>query len=176
MNSLLIGISLATTFIGLAVHILWWRIRRPADDVRALALVMGVLPLLLSVTSYWFFLAGPALLPGTLTGQIVPAAALAIMHGFIALVYMSCYTAAQAASPTVLIVLLARHDPAGVTKEYIESHLTDDLVCGNLVQAAIHEKFVAEVDGALVLDSRGRGLRKMGRIARKLAGLSAPGG
>lgn len=176
MTCLLIGIGIATTLVGLVAHIIYWRIRRPADDVLALALFVGMIPLILSSIAYLHYFTVTATSAWLDLNQLLPLGALAIMHMIFALVYMSAYTAAQAASPTVLIVLLAQNDHAGTTKKDIEGHLTDDLVCGNLVQAAIHEKFVTEQNGNLVLGGRGRVLLILGRLARKLAGLSAPVG
>jgi len=174
MNPFIIAIGVVTTLAGLVVHIVWWRIKRPADDVLALAVVMGILPLILTFVASCLLPASPGISSVSVLDRVVQLGALSIMHLFIALVYMSCYTAAQAASPTVLMVLMAKNSPHGITKEEIEKHLTDDLVCGNLVQAAIHERFVIETHGVLTMGHRGKLLRRMGRTARKLVGLAAP--
>lgn len=174
MTLSLIALAVATTLLGIAVHIVWWRLQRPVDDTRALTIVVGWVPLGFSVASTLAF-SSPGRPPVLSAGYFLLLGALAVLHGLFALVYMSCYTAAQAASPTVLIVLAASA-PEGVTRAQLESRLTDDLVCGDLVQAAIDEKFVELKEGRLHIGRLGRGLLSMGRLVRKLAGLAAPRG
>lgn len=175
MTLSLIAVVIGATLAGVVVHIIWWRIQRPVDDALSLAVIVGVGPLLLSVAAT---LSRPTLAcaPEFSLQYLILLGALALLHGLFALVYMSCYTAAQAASPTVLIVLSAANTRGGITREELESRLTDDLVCGDLIGAAIDEKFVELKNGQLTIGHRGRGLLAMGRRVRRLAGLAKPVG
>lgn len=172
----IIGLSLFTTALGLAAHIGWWRISRPRDDAAVLLLLMGVLPWVLTVAGA---LAGGWIPTGvgdflsTILEVMVP---LVLLHTLIAFVYMSCYTAAQAASPTVLIMLACLGRPEGLTREQLLSTLDDSLLCGDLVEAGLDEKLIATEDERLVLAPRGRFLLKLGRTLRNFLKLHEPVG
>ncbi len=147
MTLFLIAIAVGATLAGVVIHIAWWRLQRPVDDARALAFIVGLVPLAFSVTST-LVMSLPDRPPLLSLGYLLLLGALSMLHGLFALVYMSCYTAAQAASPTVLVVLLARNSGRGVSQAELADRLTDDLVCGDLVQAAVDEKF-ADLHGGL---------------------------
>lgn len=175
MTYSMLAIAIIATLVGIAAHIVWWQIRRPADDTLALAIVVGLGPLVMSLSAT-MVISCTTVPPSLSVEFLATIAAISILHGVLALIYMSCYTAAQAASPTVLIVLLAANSEQGVTKEELEKYLTDDLLSGALVHAAIDEKFVDLRNGGLHIGRRGRWLLTMGRLVRKLAGLGSPVG
>jgi hypothetical protein len=170
MTLTILALVLGTTILGIIIHVIWWRIKRPKDDVLALAFATIAIPF----GANWIMCSriNPSLwVPHTLNIEcLLSIAALGIIHFFVGFYYMGCYTGAQAASPTVLILLMADNKSEGVTKEEIETKLTDDIVCGNLVEAAIHERFIIDEKNKLTVGPRGRLLLSFGRTARKLVG------
>jgi hypothetical protein len=175
MTVSVIGLSLLATAIGLAFHVLWWRVRRPRDDAAVLFFLMGGLPWLLTAGVLLLYLqqTGADELQNTFLSILLP---LGLINTLIALVYMSCYTAAQAASPSVLIILACLGRPDGISREELLLTLDNDLLCGDLVQAGLDEKLIVAHNDRLELAPRGRFLLKLGRTLRRFLRLHDPVG
>lgn len=156
--------TLTSSFlIGLAAHIVTWRVRRPKDDAATLMHLIVTLPLAVSVL---------AILSKGQTGMdALNAAGLAVMfHVGTGFTYMSLYTASQAASPTALVLIaLARHKNTGLTIEQINELFTTDQLAGNSIHSAIDEGFLLESGKKLALGPRGASLiRVCGGLRRIL--------
>lgn len=166
----LLIVSFAATLVAIPIHVIWWRWRRPADDVSALFLLLCILPFL-SVAAWHVF----NVLPVTITiawafETLLTVAALATLHATLASVYINSYAAVQAASPTVL-VLLTCDSRDGATKDELRAVVSDDLACRALVHAGLDEGFFGKTSDRLHLAARGRTLIRFGRMFREFLGL-----
>jgi hypothetical protein len=151
-----------------AVHVIWWRLHRPSDDLRALALVMIVGPLAVTV--------GTGLLWGGIDLSQTAFSAMASVS--LGLAYLCWYPAAQAASPTMLLTLLAaRKGTEGVSREEMEAALPEERLVNESVENLFHERFVRlDPEGRLWLDKRGRRTLHVIRFLRRSCGLQDPRG
>jgi hypothetical protein len=149
--------------IGFVIHVLWWRLSRPLDDFRALVLC---------------FLAGPAgsaILLSPLLGQLFSAReifATVLVTIFFGSTYIMLYPAAQAASPSMLLVLqIAQAGPVGELRESLGMVLDSEVLCRKSVDNLVHERFADEVEGNLIIAPRGAFLLKFLTTWRGLLGL-----
>jgi hypothetical protein len=133
-----LGAALASLAVLALVHLVLWRVRRPAGQyVALLGLAAGVLVAALAVRS--------ALDTGT---DWTPARTLDYLNQItlftvLALAYISTYSAVQADSPTMTILLrIAAAGPGGLTRRELSDDLIDevlviprlnDLVIGGMV-------------------------------------------
>ena len=166
----ILALVLVTTILGIIIHVIWWRVKRPKDDILALTFSTIALPFFLTCIIWYQIKPLEWSMKSATLEDLTQLIALAIIHFFAGFYYMGCYTAAQAASPTVLILLMSNQTTHGTTKIAIEKKLTDELVCGNLVEAAIHERFIIYKYQRLDLGLGGQLLLAFGRTARKLVG------
>ena len=163
----LLAIFLAALATGVAIHIIVWRISRPKDDAAALFKLVVILPLVGSCLGALFLLRLGGL-------ELVDALLLAgIFHLGTGFVYMSLYTASQAASPTSLILLrLAQARSDGLDEAEVVEQFTWQQLSGDSVQSAIDEGFLSGAsDGALSLAPRGRALLRTCSTLRRFIGL-----
>lgn len=170
MTFQLLFASLIATLAAIPIQVLWWRWRRPADDVTALIALFCLLPFL-GVASWHIIDTFPATITSNWLVQVlITVGALAILHGTLGLAYVNSYAAVQAASPTVL-VLLACDSREGASGEELRALIADDLACRALVRAGLDEGFFGSKSGCLHLKTRGRTLVRIGRRFRDFLGL-----
>jgi hypothetical protein len=153
--------------IAFILHVAWWNVSRPADDLRALALCMATVPL---------FVAGAFLL---LSPADTAGLALALVMAWaMGIAYLFWYPAAQAASPTMLITILAqRAGKNGISAAAIAKAIPDEVLTGETLQNLFHEKFATiQSQGKVHLGPRGRRTLFIIRILRRCAGLAEPKG
>ena len=154
---LLIGMSSAF-LAGFLFHIVWWRIRRPRDDARALFFCVVAAPALLTSAGA---LSSAELLPLVL-----------IFHICTGFTYMGLYTAAQAASPTSLILLfLGQRGDAGALRALLHETFTTSQLSGDSLEASLNERFLVEDAGGLRLAARGTVLVSSSNLLRGFLGL-----
>lgn len=150
MTPILFILLTGSFLAGLILHILVWRIRRPVDDATALLHFVTTLPAVLSGCAIWA--SGWFSSPLNATG-------LALMfHAGTGFTYMSLYTAAQAASPTSLVLLALARQEKGMTELEIRELFTTDLLSGNSVRSSIDEGFLHLDGDQLSLAPRGSSL------------------
>ncbi len=162
-------LAAAAFLAGFAVHVALWRFRRPSDDLRALAAVILVGPALLATAG------GTFLLPES-TGTETAFAALGALS--LGLAYLCWYPAAQAASPTMVLTLLAgRAGDRGVTRREMEAALPEDRLVNEGLENLFHERFARiDPEGRLWLDKRGRRTLYLIRSFRRGCGFRDPHG
>ena len=121
MSVLLWGLGIPTAV--LLLQICWWRVRRPANDVKVLAgLLIAALALLVIL----------CLVPASVTGALrLPQGLLASLYalalaGAVSLLYLITYAGLDAKSPSTLIVLAAEESDGGITSREAESLFTDE--------------------------------------------------
>lgn len=106
----------------LLLQICWWRVRRPASDLKVLA---GLLIASLGVLAV-LCLASPWLPIGLLLPRGLFAALYALsLAGAVSLLYLITYAGLDARSPSTLIVLAAHRSEEGITHADAESLFTD---------------------------------------------------
>lgn len=154
MSIFFLSVLLTSFAAGLLIHVIVWRMRRPKDDAAALFIVVVLLPLLGSC-------AGASLLTSLRSLQLVDALFLAcIFHFGTGFMYMSLYTASQAASPTSLILLrMAQAGPDGISETELCEQFTSQQLSGGSVRSGIDEGFLLDAgDGKLLVAARGKAL------------------
>lgn len=164
-NVFLFGTGLVLA--GWFIHLLWWRVARPKDDLKALAVCLLLVPAVLSFaillfgwldSTGWFLTVVLALGLGT--------------------AYIFWYPAAQAASPTMLITILAyQAGKDGITESMLKDRLSEKVLSGNSIDSLLHEKFARQDGGeGLVLAPRGRRTLTVIQLLRRSAGFHNPKG
>ena len=164
MTLLAILFGVVLFFLGFAVHVAWWRMSRPADDIRALLLSFILGPLILAIIP-------PVLSPQYLSWRETLAAMMVAVA--IGAFYIMWYPAAQAASPTMLLVLeVARAaSGGGATRERLREAFNDELLCRQSIANLVHEQFAEERNGNLTVAPRGAFLLRMLNTWRGFLGL-----
>lgn len=167
MSLAVIGLGILFWMIAFVVHVVVWWIRRPSDDLKALALIMVGLPLLQT---------GPALVMFE-----VPAMDLFFsiaLSWSIGATYLFWYPAAQAASPTMLLcILIGAKGKQGEETGVIKSAISGDLLTRETFQNLFAERFASlEEPDSVTLASRGRRTLYVISALRALAGFKEPRG
>jgi hypothetical protein len=92
--------------------------------------------------------------------------------------YVFWYPAAQAASPTMLVTILAgQAGKKGVTGEILKEALSEETLSGNSLQSLLDERFARQDDsGCLQLAPRGKRTLFIIRLLRRSAGFGDPKG
>ena len=152
---------------GWLVHLAWWRIARPVDDLRALAVCMVLVPAALLAATFFLGFTDPV---GLLLSLL--------LAGCLGSAYIFWYPAAQAASPTMLMtVIAARAGDRGCTGEAFRKQLPEELLSGNSLDSLVGERFASEdMDGRIRLAPRGRRTLVLIRLLRHSAGFDDPKG
>jgi hypothetical protein len=153
--------------VGWVLHVIWWRVSRPSDDLRALTICLLLISSTISLGFYAMDLLDGIGLFLTL-----------ILCLSLGIAYIFWYPAAQAASPTMLITIIAAESGRkGFGKETMRQRLSEDLLSGNSLDSLLDEQFAEEDDaGHLQLASRGRRTLAMIRLLRHAAGFADPKG
>ncbi len=129
----------------LLLHIAVWRIAHPSRHALVLLAV--------------FFLPLPAfalLFMKVLLGAWPDLAAIAVLHIALSCAYIQIYPAAQAFSPTLVMLILAKRSmPHGLTRVELQSKLNDDFFLGARIKDLLDAGLVAEDQGRLVLTRQG---------------------
>jgi hypothetical protein len=167
MSLAVIGFGIAFWAAAFLVHVVVWWIRRPADDLKVLGLIMGGLPLIQ---------AGPALVMFE-----VPAMDLffsILLSWSIGATYLFWYPAAQAASPTMLLCLLiGAKGKQGEEARAIKSVISGDLLTRETFHNLFSERFATlEGPDSVKLAPRGRRTLHVISALRALAGFKEPRG
>ncbi len=158
MCALIIG-GLALFVLSLAIHVIVWRIRRPES-------YRGWLPALIMIF-------GPV--AGGLAWLTVPAplplAAVLLLHGSLAAVYIIGYTLVTAFSPSVELLKLLDRTPGGTPISALRlpglaGALTNDRL-DNLAGAGL----IRQAGGQVQLDDRGVQLTRLVLLYRHAIGL-----
>ena len=160
-----IALGSALFCAGFVGHVLWWRYWRPRDDIRALVTSLFVLPTALATGLY----AG-GIIPA-LTARETLGAALVILA--IGATYIMYYPAAQAASPTMLMVLkIAQSGATGIKRADLLGAFDEELLCKRGIELLGHERFAEERNGKFQVAPRGAFLLRMLNLWRGALGLS----
>ncbi len=168
MRAVVLLTALVTLGCAFAVHVVWWRTSRPKADLPAMLglflIAPGILYLVVAMTG--------AL--GVLSP--VECAAAFVLHAALASAYVQTYPAAQAQSPTLVILLAIGAAPAGLDR----SALVARLDASGLVRARVEDlerNALLRRDGdRIVLTLPGLVLARAFVVYRSFVGLRPGGG
>lgn len=161
---------------ALAIHLCWWRVRRPARAVRSLCALFA------GVAAAW--LTAFAMLPalGVAASTLGPRSIwelvyVALLYVSLCLVYLITYIGIEAESPSVLILCAARRaGPEGLARADLSGAVSDaemiDSRLLNMQQAGV----VRCVDGRYSLTGYGRAYLAFYLLPRFLMGVTRKGG
>lgn len=153
--------------IALAAHIVWWRVRRPRSDIAALLLVLLVAPVTLCI-GLWY---------RSRPFDGVDLLAALLLHVSLASAYIQTYPAAQAASPSLQILLgLGARRADGLTLDELSAHFSQDHLVGARLDDLLANKLVRPVEGGYALSASATALVRFFVAFRALLGLREKGG
>ncbi len=157
-------VAFGLSFVGLVVHVLWWRVQRPKDDVSALIICMLALPFVMVIIR-------ASLLRQQFPFDVLMADAVIIfvLAALLSCTYIISYPGAQAGSPSMLILLkLAKRD---MTKEELMASFDDATLVDETIASVVNERFVTRIDDQLVAAPRGESMLRVCQAWRRLLGL-----
>ncbi len=120
MRILLWGLGVPTAI--LLLQIVWWRIRRPANDVRVLFVLLAAALVAFVVM---------AAIPASSAALAMPQGILAVLYalalaGAVSVLYLITYAGLEAKSPSTLIVVAAQQSPEGLTFSEAQALFSDE--------------------------------------------------
>lgn len=161
-TAVLLGLRL---FCGAFIlHVAWWRLKRPKDDVRGLVICLLLIP---AITVGVLVLTGA--IPALSVREAVATILVVIAVGS---TYIMYYPAAQAASPSMLVILkIASRRKTGITRDELLQSFDDDQLCRTGIENLVNERFAEERDGKLTVGPRGAALLHVLTSWRGILGL-----
>ncbi len=166
MNIFVYGLALY--FIAFLIHIIFWRIYVPRNQVKAL-LNLFFLVLIIGIFIFWK-LSGSINFFG-ITACLMPYdyIQLSFLYISLALAYIVSFVAVEVGSPSLLIVLnIAQAGPGGLDKEALEQKMEDDALITERVSDLAAGGFV-DFDGRIYrINSKGKLIAQIFIIFRKL--------
>lgn len=152
---------------ALAAHVAWWRASRPRSDLAALLLALVVAPVALLVAAWWRLRPFDA----------VDLLAAALLHLALASAYVQTYPAAQAASPSLQILLaLGARRADGLTADELAAVFSHDQLVGARLDDLVANGLVRRVGDAWGLSPAAAALVRFFVAFRALLGLRDKGG
>lgn len=165
--------ALLTFSLWIVAHLVVWRIRKPAGQYAALT-GLGAAALAVSAAGFAAVRSGS---PGLRT--LVPATTLEYVDFlmlYVALAYLVTYSAIQADSPTMTLVLrLGEAGPSGLSVDEMLADLDDDVLVTLRLEDLVAGNLVRRHDGRYVISRRGALLAKTYIVYRRLLGMEKGG-
>lgn len=163
----MLSAGLTTFVITLCAHVAWWRWRRPRSDLRGLIVVFIVVPLVLGCLVWW----------SVRPFDHVDLLGAMLLHLALASAYIQTYPAAQAASPSLQILLaLGAHRADGLTPDELSARFTQSHLVGARVDDLLANGLLRRVEGGYALTGSATRLVRFFVAFRTLLGLSEKGG
>ena len=148
----------------LALHVIVWRIRQPTSYrawLPALIVVFGPV----GATLAWL-----------MTGELLPFAAVILLHGTFAAVYVIGYTLISAFSPSIELLKLLDRTPAGIPSASLRIPNLAGALTGDRIDNLTAAGLVQQSGGRLRLGARGVPLTRLVLLYRHAIGLRDGGG
>lgn len=144
--SLLILFSGLFTFLAcFFIHVLWWRLWHPKNDISSLLFVFLVIPSVAGVIVFVSHI------------PFVDLLSVALLHLALSSAYIMSYPAAQAKCPSLNIMLIVdRAMPDGAGCEEIEKKLGGEDLLDTSVKKMLKEGFIKEEDSVMIPTGFGR--------------------
>lgn len=156
----------------LLLQILWWRVQRPAADVRVLAFL-----LVLALGAF----AVLAALPASSAALVMPQGWLAVLYslalaGAVSLLYLITYAGLDAKSPSTMIVLAAHRSGNGITRKDAAEFFSNEEFIVQRVEGLVRIGQLRRAGENLHLTLHGKLFLQSFLFPRKLMGLRHWGG
>jgi hypothetical protein len=151
--------GLAVFLFSLALHVVVWRIRTPATYktwLPALVVIFGPL----AVGAAWIVAPTP-----------LEFAAVLLLHGTLAAVYVIGYTLVTASSPSVELLKLLDRTPAGIPTASLRPSVLTGALTNDRIDTLVAARLVRCKGARLELDDRGRLLTRLVLLYRHAIGL-----
>ena len=146
MKPIVLELGVLSFLLCLGLHIVVWHMRHPRKHLSAL-LAVFLLPLLPFAALILRFCPNLTLLD---------LAAVGALHLALSCSYIQIYPAAQAFSPTLVILVLVHESmPAGMTRKDLLMRLNDDFLLGPRIQDLLDARLMHEAGGRFQLDPSG---------------------
>jgi hypothetical protein len=161
--------------LGFAVHLVIWRVKQPQATGQTLITTL-VASIVGGAIVLW---AGARIAPGLQAW--LPASLSewlqAIVAGLtMAALYVMTYPALEVESPTLLMIdILARAEPVGLTKDELYRRLSDDVLVIPRIEDLLREDLATETGGRCRLTKRGRRLEQVFSVWRRILGAGIGG-
>ncbi len=157
--------TLALLAISWAVHLIWWRVRRPAHQTLGILLVFFFVPVLAGS----FAGESSVLRSGDVAGM-------SLLYLAATACYLITYAGVDADSPSlVLIRTLQAAGEAGCSREQLARVITDDAFVAPRLHALRRDGLVAPSGSGFMLTRRGRRVARLSVILARLFGVHAGG-
>lgn len=156
--------GLALFLFSLALHVIVWRVRRP-QSYRAWLPTLGVIFGPLAAAIAWFITPTP-----------LDVAALLLLHGSLAAVYIIGYTLVSASSPSVELLKLLDRTPAGIAIPSLRLPFLAGALTGDRIDNLAAAGLVRQNGNRLELGPRGVQLTGLVLLYRHAIGLRDGGG
>lgn len=164
LSMLLEGFS--TFLVSWCIHVLWWRIKRPKNDVFALFSIMIFIPVAILLL---YSLSAPIPLWPL---KLQHFATVALLHVALACAYIQTYPCAQAVSPSLEIMLIVnRTMPRGISESELARYFDTTKLVSNRFDDLINTKFIYNKNGVFVLSLSATILIRFFILYRKFLGL-----
>ncbi len=170
MSVLLWGLGVPT--LVLIAQILFWRIRRPRSDNRALACMIGAAILGFLVMSALPLPKASMLYPDSFWAMLYALA----LASAVSLLYFITYATLEVKSPSTLIVLAAKETTEGLTMESVAAFFSDEEFIGARIEGLERIRQVRRNDGRLFLTWHGWLFLEVFVLPRRLMRLRHWGG
>jgi hypothetical protein len=150
---------------ALCLHVVWWRVARPKNDLRALFTLFLVLPVLLAL-----------ILAAASDRPAEDILAVLLLNLALSSAYVQTYPIFHAISPSLEILLLVNRSPGGLTAEEIAGNFNDAHLVGSRVQDLLRTNLARLEGGAYRLAPAGKAMIRSFLLYRKIIGMPFKGG
>lgn len=139
MSPLILVIGIITFLISFSLHVIWWRWRRPKNDIIALVISFFFLPFLFFLIACIFRI------------SLVNLLFIFLLHSALSGAYIMSYPVVQADSPMLNILLVInRAMPKGIRKEEIKQEMGSDDLLNVCMQKIVEEGFAKEAGDEII--------------------------
>jgi hypothetical protein len=151
--------GLVLFLLSLALHVIVWRVRRP-ESYRAWLPTLAVIFGPLAAAIAWFIAPTP-----------LDVAALLLLHGSLAAVYVIGYTLVSAFSPSVELMKLLDRTPAGIPISSLRLPFSAGVLIDDRIDNLAASGLVRRSGSRLELGPRGARLTRLVLLYRRAIGL-----
>lgn len=158
--------ALTAFAVSFLAQLLIWRVRRPAGHYAAIGAIS--LATLLTALGGLYMLGGPS--------TALDYINFTTLYVALILAYVTTYSAVQADSPTMVILLrIEQAGPRGVTREELLMELTNQILVTPRVEDLVASRLATLRDGRYIIGPRGVLMARIHMLFRRLLGMQKGG-